>query len=91
MKMKEFQGSVQTANIVQASNALLKMIADMKMAVVLQDASEIVEARNLELSRYADNANAKLCILQDEITSALGELETHYFASPYRFFNSAPE
>jgi hypothetical protein len=80
----EFQTRVDAAGLVAAAEGLLRLVAELKVAAIVQDAAtttaEAAEVR-AALEGHARQSTAELLVLRDDVATALEELETHFFAS----------
>ncbi|CAK9293785.1 unnamed protein product [Gordionus sp. m RMFG-2023] len=82
-----FEAQVRAANMVRASQSLLKLISDLKLLYILNDFKSINEsvAHNCqEFKSLQLDCNEKLKIIREEMTSHLYELEDEYYSSLYK-------
>ncbi|KAJ0407714.1 hypothetical protein P43SY_009051 [Pythium insidiosum] len=82
-----FQTSIYATTLVQASEALLKLVSEMKLSVALGDfegMNQTVDATVDDLAKRCDDVDAHLAHLSSDIASALFELENHYYQSKWR-------
>ncbi|RLN73137.1 hypothetical protein BBJ28_00002799 [Nothophytophthora sp. Chile5] len=72
---------------VQASESLLKLVSEMKLSVALGDfegMSQNVDTTTEDLFKRCDDVDAHISHLSSDISSALFELENHYYQSKWR-------
>lgn len=80
----EFQSQVESANLAQAAEGLLRLISELKTAAIVQDVTdstqEATETRN-SLEAETRSALAELGVLRDSVANTLSALEKHYYRS----------
>ncbi|DAZ97677.1 TPA: hypothetical protein N0F65_009678 [Lagenidium giganteum] len=82
-----FQNSIYATTLVQASEALLKLVAEMKLSIALGDFESMnqnVDTTMDYLAKRCDDVDAHVAHLSSDISSALFELENHYYQSKWR-------
>nr|CCA20836.1 conserved hypothetical protein [Albugo laibachii Nc14] len=82
-----FQNHIHVTTVVQATESLLKLIAEIKMAVALGDfegMNQTIDSRIDEYSKRRDEVNTQIRHLKSDVSSALFELESHYYQSEWR-------
>ncbi|CEG49707.1 mediator of rna polymerase ii transcription subunit 22 isoform 2 [Plasmopara halstedii] len=82
-----FQSSVYATTFVQASESLLKLVSEMKLSLALGDfegMSQNVDTTSDELLKRCDDVDAQISHLSSDISSALFELENHFYQSKWR-------
>eukprot|EP00171_Calliarthron_tuberculosum_P017061 IDg17061t1 len=80
----EFLAQVSTANLAMASESLVRLISELKLALIVQDVGEASEDERSSMTALsADTRRAldDLCRLRDNIAANLSALERHYYAS----------
>ncbi|EGZ21435.1 hypothetical protein PHYSODRAFT_497146 [Phytophthora sojae] len=84
---ESFQSSIYATTLVQASESLLKLVSEMKLSLALGDfegMSQNVDSTSDELLKRCDDVDAQISHLSADISSALFELEHHYYQSKWR-------
>eukprot|EP01125_Pyxidicula_operculata_P001758 TRINITY_DN11590_c0_g1_i1.p1 TRINITY_DN11590_c0_g1~~TRINITY_DN11590_c0_g1_i1.p1 ORF type:complete len:159 (-),score=3.27 TRINITY_DN11590_c0_g1_i1:14-490(-) len=84
---ENFQIDVYTTNIIKASESLLKMIAELKHSMTLNDFKTIRDEVTDKSKSYSDMtrlSNTTISQLKSEMVEALYELEDSYYSSKYR-------
>jgi hypothetical protein len=80
----EFQTRVDAAGLAQAAEGLLRLISELKVAVIVQDAnatsSEAEQVRSA-LKTHASISAVELRQLRNDVGDLLQKLETHYYQS----------
>ncbi|MCL4141280.1 UNVERIFIED_CONTAM: hypothetical protein GTU68_004454 [Idotea baltica] len=82
-----FQMHVRSANMVRASESLMKLVADVKQYLILNDFPSVNEAitQNSEIFKSkSQEADMKLLALRDDMAADLFELEEDYYSSIYK-------
>ncbi|KAL7642322.1 UNVERIFIED_CONTAM: hypothetical protein RMT77_006883 [Armadillidium vulgare] len=82
-----FQMNVRASNMVRAAESLMKLVADVKQYLILNDFPSVNEAitQNSELFRTKSiEADKKLLALRDDMAADLFELEEDYYSSIYK-------
>lgn len=83
----DFQSQVEAANLAKAADDLLRLVSEMKIAVIVQEVKES-EAEFTEMRAIYDVEKASLNEmnkLRDNVASSLSALEKHYYASCTRW------
>ncbi|KAH9101419.1 hypothetical protein AeMF1_021851 [Aphanomyces euteiches] len=81
------QSSVYATTLVHASESLLKLIAELKLSLTLNDFEGInqqVDATSESLKEKCDDVDNSIDHLCSDVASALFELENHYYQSKWR-------
>ncbi len=81
------QSSVYATTLVQASETLLKLVAELKLSLTLNDFEGInqqVDATCEALKEKCDDAENSISHLSSDVATALFELESHYYQSKWR-------
>ncbi|KAI9905591.1 hypothetical protein PsorP6_014220 [Peronosclerospora sorghi] len=84
---ESFQSSIYATTLVQASESLLKLVSEMKLSLALGDfegMNQNVDTIADELSKRCDDVDAQISHLSSDISSALFELESHFYQSKWR-------
>ncbi|RMX65624.1 hypothetical protein DD238_003445 [Peronospora effusa] len=92
---ESFQSSIYATTLVQASESLLKLVSEMKLSLALGDfegMSQNVDTTSEELLKRqvlikldrCDDVDAQISHLSSDISSALFELENHFYQSKWR-------
>lgn len=71
----------------QASESLLKLVSEMKLSLALGDfegMNQTVDSTMEDLYKRCDDVDANIAHLSSDISSALFELESHYYQSKWR-------
>lgn len=79
---------------VQAADSLLKLVSELKQSAVFSDFLSLnrsINQRIIKLGELSQDADKLLVNIGEEITASLQELESHYYASPYRTLEIDPE
>ncbi|OQR86541.1 hypothetical protein THRCLA_10534 [Thraustotheca clavata] len=87
------QSAVYATSMVQASEALLKLVAELKLSLTLNDFEGINQKVNGTcegLKEKCDDVDISLGHLATDIASALFELEGHYYQSRWRSADMLP-
>ncbi|XP_064077732.1 mediator of RNA polymerase II transcription subunit 22-like [Macrobrachium nipponense] len=82
-----FQMQVRSANIVRAAESLMKLVADVKQYLILNDFPSVNEAitSNSQLFKAkSQEADQKLMALRDDMAFDLYELEEEFYGSIYK-------
>jgi mediator of RNA polymerase II transcription subunit 22 len=82
-----FQSAIYATTLVQASESLLKLVSEMKLSLALGDfegMNQTVDATMEDLYKRCDDVDANVAHLSSDISSALFELESHYYQSKWR-------
>jgi mediator of RNA polymerase II transcription subunit 22 len=80
----EFQTQVDAAGLAQAAEGLLRLISELKVAAIVQDARATTgeaEQTRIALTLHSTTAEDELRQMRDDIGRLLTELETHYYQS----------
>eukprot|EP00118_Oscarella_pearsei_P009029 m.49510 g.49510 ORF g.49510 m.49510 type:complete len:157 (+) comp33997_c0_seq1:18-488(+) len=78
-----YEMSVRAANIVRAGESLLKLVADLKEYLVLNDfpsLNDSITQRRAEIQQIEVETNTKLAALRDDLTAQLKQLEETYYS-----------
>ncbi|OQR98195.1 hypothetical protein ACHHYP_09050 [Achlya hypogyna] len=81
------QSAVYATTLVQASESLLKLVAELKLSLTLNDFEGInqkVDATCEALKEKCDDVDISIVHLSTDVASALFELEGHYYQSRWR-------
>uniref|UniRef100_M4BLY4 Mediator of RNA polymerase II transcription subunit 22 n=1 Tax=Hyaloperonospora arabidopsidis (strain Emoy2) TaxID=559515 RepID=M4BLY4_HYAAE len=84
---ESYQSSIYATTLVQASESLLKLVSEMKLSLALGDfdgMSQNIDATSTELLKRCDDVDAHISHLSSDISSALFELENHFYQSKWR-------
>lgn len=85
---KDFQSQVESANLAKASDELLRLVSELKIAVIVQDVQES-EKECMEMRSIYDveqkTSLGELGKLRDSVSASLSRLEKHYYASCTRW------
>lgn len=80
----EFQTRVDASALAQAAEGMLRLVAELKVAAIVQDikstGEEASEVRK-ELGELTKRSSGELSALRSSVDEALVALETHYFQS----------
>uniref|UniRef100_F6UPP6 Mediator of RNA polymerase II transcription subunit 22 n=2 Tax=Ciona intestinalis TaxID=7719 RepID=F6UPP6_CIOIN len=79
-----YQMRVRSANIVRAGESLLRLIAELKTFLILNDFPSInrhIEAQNNHLNLVSGKWNEQLVRLRDEASVVLHDLESELYSS----------
>nr|ACO10579.1 Mediator of RNA polymerase II transcription subunit 22 [Caligus rogercresseyi] len=82
-----FEKMVRAANMVRASESLIKLISDIKQYLILNDFPSVNEAISHNSKMFLDlrdSCDRKLTVLRDELAVDLFELEEEYYSSCYK-------
>ncbi|XP_071541633.1 mediator of RNA polymerase II transcription subunit 22 [Panulirus ornatus] len=82
-----FQMQVRSANMVRAAESLMKLVADVKQYLILNDFPSVNEAitqNSLIFKTKSQEADQKLMALRDDMASDLYELEEEFYSSIYK-------
>ncbi|TMW57176.1 hypothetical protein Poli38472_003101 [Pythium oligandrum] len=82
-----FQTSIYATTLVQASEALLKLVSELKLSVALGDfegMNQTVDTTVEDLAKRCDDVDSHMAHLSADLSSALFELENHYYQSKWR-------
>ncbi|KAK7070583.1 Mediator of RNA polymerase II transcription subunit 22 [Halocaridina rubra] len=82
-----FQMQVRSANMVRAAESLMKLVADVKQYLILNDFPSVNEAitNNSQLFKTkSQEADQKLMALRDDMAFDLYELEEEFYGSIYK-------
>lgn len=90
----DFQSQVEVANLAKAADELLRLVSELKIAVIVQEVKE----SNFECSemRHVYDQETRQSLhdlgeLRVNVATALGALEKHYYTSSTRWSNKIPE
>lgn len=89
-----FQMEVHAARVVQAADSLLKLVSELKQSAVFSDFLSLnrsINQRIIKLGELSQDTDKLLVNIGEEVTASLQELESHYYASPYRTLEIDPE
>lgn len=79
-----YQMRVRAANIVRAGESLLRLTAELKTFLILNDFPSVnkhVEEQNQSLNEIANRRKDQLVSLRDEFAVALHDLESEYYCT----------
>lgn len=79
---------------VQAADSLLKLVSELKQSAVFSDFLSLNRSINQRIIKFGElchDTDKLLVNIGDEVTASLQELESHYYASPYRTLETDPE
>ncbi|XP_076055616.1 mediator complex subunit 22 [Oratosquilla oratoria] len=82
-----FQMHVRAANMVRAAESLMKLVADVKQNLILNDFPSVNEAisNNSQIFKSKTlEADQKLMALRDDMAADLYELEEEFYSSIYK-------
>ncbi|XP_063878587.1 mediator of RNA polymerase II transcription subunit 22-like isoform X1 [Scylla paramamosain] len=82
-----FQMQVRSANMVRAAESLMKLVADVKQYLILNDFPSVNEAITHNSTIFKTKsleADQKLMALRDDMASDLYELEEEFYSSIYK-------
>lgn len=82
-----FQMQVRSANMVRAAESLMKLVADVKQYLILNDFPSVNEAithNSTIFKTRSQEADQKLMALRDDMASDLYELEEEFYSSIYK-------
>lgn len=82
-----YEMHVRAANIVRAGESLMKLVADIKQYLILNDFPSVNEAiaHNCKIFRQKQaEADQKLMSLRDDMAAELYDLEEEYYMSLYK-------
>ncbi|XP_042881732.1 mediator of RNA polymerase II transcription subunit 22-like [Penaeus japonicus] len=82
-----FQMQVRSSNMVRAAESLMKLVADVKQYLILNDFPSVNEAitQNSKIFKSkSQEADQKLMALRDDMASDLYELEEEFYSSVYK-------
>uniref|UniRef100_K3WL99 Mediator of RNA polymerase II transcription subunit 22 n=1 Tax=Globisporangium ultimum (strain ATCC 200006 / CBS 805.95 / DAOM BR144) TaxID=431595 RepID=K3WL99_GLOUD len=88
-----YQNSIYATTLVQASESLLRLVSEMKLSLALGDfegMNQTVDSTTEDLFKRCDDVDAHISHLNSDISSALFELENHYYQSKWRLNPDAP-
>ena len=80
----EYQTQVEAAKLARAAEEILRLTAEVQLALIVQDIGESCEeekAAKAALETDARQAREELARLRDSVAGTLTELETHYYRS----------
>lgn len=83
----QYEMHVRAANIVRAGESLMKLVADIKQYLILNDFPSVNEAitRNSQVFQEMQvECDSKLMALRDDMAADLYELEEEYYSSTYK-------
>lgn len=84
----DYQSQVDAATLAHAADELLRLIAELKVATIVQDVSESKQEASEMLSFYdveTRQALHEITTLKDAVASSLASLEPHYYSSVTRW------
>lgn len=90
----DFQSQVEVANLAKAADELLRLVSELKIAVIVQEFlernSECMVMRNVydQETRHSLHDMGELL---GNVSNALSKLEKHYYASTTRWVSNVPE
>ncbi|XP_047500455.1 mediator of RNA polymerase II transcription subunit 22-like [Penaeus chinensis] len=82
-----YQMHVRSSNMVRAAESLMKLVADVKQYLILNDFPSVNEAitQNSKIFKSkSQEADQKLMALRDDMASDLYELEEEFYSSVYK-------
>jgi len=82
-----FEMSVRAANMVRAGESLMKLVADIKQYLILNDFPSVNEAivQNSHLFKQKQvECDRKLMTLRDDMATDLYDLEEEYYSSSFK-------
>ncbi|TYZ64511.1 hypothetical protein PybrP1_010693 [[Pythium] brassicae (nom. inval.)] len=82
-----YQNSIYATTLVQASESLLRLVSELKLSVALGDfegMNQTVDNTAEDLFKRCDDVDAHISHLSSDVSSALFELENHYYQSKWR-------
>lgn len=94
MTQDQNEMQVRAANIVRASESLMKLISDIKQFLILNDFPSVNEAISQKTNMcraLQKNIDSKLSALRDDIAAELYDLEEEYYSSVYKLKPMFPE
>lgn len=89
-----FTQVLSSAVQVQAADSLLKLVSELKQSAVFSDFLSLNRSINQRIVKFGEqsqDSDKLLFNLGDEIAASLQELETHYYASPFRSLEADTE
>lgn len=84
----DFQSQVEAANLAKAADDLLRLVSELKIAVIVQEVKESEHECGEMRGIYDMEKKAsfhELGKLRDNVSSTLSALEKHYYASCTRW------
>jgi len=82
-----FEMTVRSANIVRAGESLIKLVADIKQSLILNDFPSVNDAivQNSQLFKTKQmECDRKLMALRDDMAADLYDLEEEYYSSSFK-------
>ncbi|XP_065829199.1 mediator of RNA polymerase II transcription subunit 22-like [Oscarella lobularis] len=79
----EYEMSVRAANMLRAGESLLRLVADLKEYLVLNDfpsLNESIAKRRAEIEKIEDETTGKVAALRDDMIAQLSRLEQTYYS-----------
>ncbi|KAG0554978.1 hypothetical protein KC19_12G134600 [Ceratodon purpureus] len=89
-----FQMEVHAARVVQAADSLLKLVSELKQSAVFSDFLSLnrsINQRIVKFGELSEDTDKLLLNIGEEVAASLQELESHYYASPYRTLETDTE
>lgn len=90
----EFESQVEVANLAKAADELLRLVSELKIAVIVQEvlerSQECKDMRSIYDHETRNSLN-DMGELLGNVTSGLGALEKHYYSSTTRWESKTHE
>jgi len=83
----QYEMSVRAANMIRAGEKLVRLIADIKQYLILNDfpfINDSIQASGQKFCTVQQECDQRLMALRDDIASELYELEEEYYSSVYK-------
>lgn len=89
----DFQSQVEVANLAKAADELLRLVSELKIAVIVQEFLERNRECSLMRNVYDQETRHSLSVgeLLGNVANALTKLEKHYYSSTTRWVSNNPE
>lgn len=81
----DFQSQVESANLAKAADELLRLVSELKIAVIVQDGRENVKEVRAILEVERGALPTEMRRLRESVGGTLATLEKHYYASRTRW------
>ncbi|KAJ7982649.1 Mediator of RNA polymerase II transcription subunit [Quillaja saponaria] len=86
-----FMMEMRAARMVQAADSLLKLVSELKQTAIFSGFASLndhVEQRTVEFDQLAEKTDRVLARIGEEAAASLTELESHYYISAQKNFQS---
>ncbi|XP_003740714.1 mediator of RNA polymerase II transcription subunit 22 [Galendromus occidentalis] len=83
----QYEMSVRAANMIRAGEKLVRLIADIKQYLILNDfpfINDSIQASSQKFCSVQQDCDQRLMALRDDMASELYELEEEYYSSAYK-------